>query len=88
VPGQLEAEQVLFQNLFCTPAVRAVELGNQRLGFVDTDLVDTVLVAVQCEGAAVAAEALALDGIHDEIRGQSMERVAGSHGLTIPPNRA
>jgi len=58
-----------------------------RLVFVDTHLVDAILVAVQCKGAAVATIALALDGIHDKIGGEYVERMMGScHGGNISSN--
>jgi hypothetical protein len=85
--GQLEAELVLFHNLFGTPAFGTVKLGDQRLPFVDTHLVDAVLVAVQRKGAAVTAKTLAFDGIHDEIGGECVEwMMDGCHGATIPLN--
>src|SRR5450631_3668886 len=86
--GQLETEAVLFHNLFGAPAFGTVKLGNQRLPLVNAHLVDAVLVAVQRKGAAVTAKTLAFDGIHDEIRGECVERMSsGCHEVTIPSNR-
>src|SRR5512135_550411 len=73
LPGQFEAEAVLFPDLVGAPASRAVELGDQRLGIRDADLIDAVLVAVEGEGAAIAVKTLAFNRVHDEIRGQGME---------------
>src|SRR5690606_16086433 len=45
--GQLSAELMLFANGCIAPALRAVELGDQRCLAFDADLIHTVLVAVQ-----------------------------------------
>jgi len=43
---QIETEVVLLDNLGVAPASRTVKFGDQRLSFVDADLVDAVLIAV------------------------------------------
>jgi hypothetical protein len=72
---QLIAEAVFLQNLFSAPAVGAVKLGDQRELFINANLVNTVFVAVQWKCAAVTAETLAFDGIHDEIGSKNMKWV-------------
>nr|GFB22208.1 hypothetical protein [Tanacetum cinerariifolium] len=66
--GEFGGKTVFFEDGFVGPAIRPVKLGNQRLLFVDTDLVDAVLVAVQREDAGVGDEADALDGVFGEGR--------------------
>jgi len=66
---------VLFENRFVGPALRTVELGDQRFGVFDTDLIDTVLVAVERQNARVAEKADAFDGIEHEVWGEGCKRV-------------
>src|SRR5262245_38623393 len=43
---KLECEGMLFEDCGLGPAIRPVELGNQRRAIVHTQLVDTIFVAV------------------------------------------
>jgi hypothetical protein len=52
--GQFEGELVFFEDGFVGPALRTVELGDQRLGVFDADLIDAVLIAVERQNARVA----------------------------------
>jgi hypothetical protein len=45
--GQFEGEAVFFEDRFVAPALRPVELGDQRLGVFDAHLIHTVFVAVE-----------------------------------------
>ena len=74
--GQLGAETVLLADRRIAPAVRAIELGDQRRFILDTDLIDAVLVAVECQYAGVAEVAKALHGIEHQIRGEGGKRMA------------
>jgi hypothetical protein len=73
--GEFEGELVLFENRFVGPALGTIELGDQRLGVFDTDLIDTVLVAVERQNKRVAEKADALDGIEHEVWGEGCKRV-------------
>ncbi|MNI65455.1 hypothetical protein D3C73_1209660 [compost metagenome] len=73
--GEFGGELVLFQNRFVAPALRPVELGDQRLGVFDTDLIDAVLVAVERQDARVAEKADAFDGIEHEVWCEGFKRV-------------
>jgi hypothetical protein len=73
--GEFKGELVLFENRFVGPALRAVELGDQRLGVFDADLIDTVLLAVERQNAGVAEKADAFDGIEHEVWGERCKRV-------------
>ena len=59
-------EAVFFDNLFITPASRAVKFDNQRVAVLYADLVDPVFVTVQGKNPAVAQISTSFDGIHDE----------------------
>ncbi|MNY26103.1 hypothetical protein D3C86_1599310 [compost metagenome] len=68
--GQLEGEAVLLANRRVGPALRPVELGDQRRFVLDAHLVDAVLVAVECQYARIAEVAKALHGIQHQVGGQ------------------
>ena len=70
---------MLLEDRFVAPAPGAVELGDQRLGVLDADLIDAVFVAVEGEQAAVADEAAGLDRRQHEIGRQRSE--GGRHCL-------
>ncbi len=70
VLGQGQGEGVLFQDGGIAPAPRSVELGDDGRGVIDADLIDAVLVAVQCEQAPIGQESDALHRIQHEIRGE------------------
>ena len=72
---KLKAEVVFLQNLLFAPASRAIKFGDQRLRFIDTYLIDAVLVAVERKYAAVTGEALAFDRVHDQGGGKSLKRM-------------
>ena len=60
-------ECVFLQNLRVAPAIRAVELADDRFAFFLPDLINPILVAVQRQQAAVAAPACSLDGVEQRI---------------------
>ena len=71
--GQFGQEGVLFEDRRVAPPARPVELGDQRGGVFDADLVDPVFVAVEGQQAAVATEARGLHRGEDEIRRERPE---------------
>jgi hypothetical protein len=73
--GEFGGEAVLFENGFVGPAIGPVELGNQRLLFIDADLIDAVLIAVERENTGVGDKADALDGVQHQVRCKCCERV-------------
>ncbi|MCY1512112.1 hypothetical protein D9M68_465600 [compost metagenome] len=75
---QFGAETVFLTDRRVAPALRAIELGDQRLGVFDAHLVDAVLVAVQREDACVAEKAEAFHGIQYQVGGEVIEGVG--HG--------
>jgi hypothetical protein len=83
--GQLERELVLLQDRRRRPAAGPVELGDQRRGLVQADLVDAVLVAVERQHPPVTSITQRLDGLDDEIRRQCRVRMrAGpAHADTV-----
>jgi hypothetical protein len=62
---------VLLGDLRVAPARRTIELRDHRRCVVAPHLVDTVLVAVERQQAAVAANAHAVERVEHAIRGQS-----------------
>src|SRR5690606_17114008 len=73
--NQLMREMVLLENLCVAPALGPVKLGDQRLGALDADLVDAILIAVESEDAQVGQPPGALHRIDDELGRQLRERV-------------
>ena len=73
--GQFEGEAVLFQNRFVGPALRAIELGDQRLGVFDTHLIDTVFIAVEGQHTGVAEQAHAFNSIEHQIGCEGFKRM-------------
>ncbi|MNJ69229.1 hypothetical protein D3C77_655560 [compost metagenome] len=71
--GQFSSEAVFFENCSVAPAIRAIELGDQRLGIFDTHLIDTVLVAVERQDASIAKEADALYGVENQVGRERFE---------------
>src|SRR5690606_10056495 len=76
VLGQFEAEAMLLADRFIAPAVRAIELGDQRRFALDAHLIDAVLVAVECQYPGIAEIAKALHGIEYQIRGEGGKGMA------------
>src|SRR6185369_1862083 len=72
---QLETEIVLLDDLLVAPTVRTVKLGDERRAVFDPHLIDTVLVTVESEGAAIASEPQAFHGIHDKAWRKGLKRV-------------
>src|SRR5690554_2200318 len=79
--GQLQGELMLFQNRRITPALRAVEFGNQWLAIFDSNLEYAVLVTVQRQRTGIAEEAERLHRVQHGIGGQQGERV--THQLLL-----
>ncbi len=78
---QFGGKGVFFENGGIRPAIRTVELGDQRsLGF-DADLIDAILVAVEGQYPGIAEIAQAFDGVDDEVGTQIFERMR--HGALL-----
>jgi hypothetical protein len=86
--GQFQGESVFLADLRVAPAPRPIELGDDRVGFVQTDLVDPVLIAVQRQQAAVRDQSDAFHGQQHGVRAEPVIgcRVAGLrfHRCMIP----
>jgi hypothetical protein len=86
---QLEGEAMLLQDRRVAPAPRPVELDHDGPVVLEADLVDAVLVAVQGQQPAVAAQPEALHRVEDVVRLQVLvgERLvlAHAHGLGVGP---
>ena len=65
--GQLLHEGVFFEYRGIRPALGTIEFRHQRRAFFHADLIDAVLVAVECQQAAVAAEAYAFQRVQHTI---------------------
>ena len=78
VLGQLKAKAVLLADRGIRPALRAIELGDQRLLVVDADLIYPVFVAVERQHAGVGQIANAFNGIQHQVWSQGSKWVA--HG--------
>ncbi len=68
--GQFGREGVLFEDLRVAPAPRPVELGDDDAAVFQKDLEDAVLVRVELDQAAVAAQADAVEGVEHHAGGQ------------------
>ena len=85
--SQLLRECVFFENGGVAPAARAVELGHYGRRTFDTHAVDAVLVAVQREQPAIAAEPESLDRADDLVGLQvligecGVDGYGASHGV-------
>ncbi len=73
--GQLGDERVLLEDRGVAPALRAVELGDDRGLVVAPDLVDAVLVAAERQQAAVAAHAHGVEGVEHDVGRQRVVEV-------------
>ncbi len=82
---QLQAEGVLLEDLGVAPALRAIELCDQRRIVFDADLVDAVFVAVQRQQSRVTEIPGGLDGVDDHV---GAEAVVGmfTHGDRKTPS--
>ena len=60
---ELAGEGVFLTDRRIAPALRAIELGDHRLGLLDADLVHPVFVAIERQYSAVAAKPHGLDRI-------------------------
>ena len=78
---QFGGKGVLFQDGRVGPAIRAIELGDQRGLAFDADLIDAVLVAVEGQHPGIAEIAQAFDGVDDEVGTQIFERMR--HGALL-----
>ncbi len=76
--GENLRKDMLFQNRRIRPALRPVELGNQRRAVVHANLINAILVAVQGEQTTVAAQADCIKRIENQVRRQ---RGKGKTGL-------
>ncbi len=85
---EFEAEGVLLEDRLVTPAIRAIELDDDRCTVFDTDLVNPVLIRIQREQPAVAGEAGLVQRIEEVVRDKVAEcQVLISHGAhdTLAP---
>jgi len=64
---QFVREGVFLQNRRILPAPRPVELRHQIAPILQPDLIDAILVTVECQQMAIGHKAFALDRIEDEI---------------------
>ena len=71
---KFDGKRVLFEDRSIRPALRPIELGDNRRAVFDTDLVDAVFVAVQRKEGAVACEPEALDRADYVIRPEILVR--------------
>src|SRR5688572_20218575 len=78
LPRELERELVLLEDRVRRPAPGSVELRDDE-AFGDANLVDAVLVAREREGAARRLEAVALDGVGDDVGRQVLIRDGVAH---------
>ena len=63
--GQFKIELMFLDDGFVAPASRPVELGDHRALFLDADLIDTILVAVEGQETAVATKRQTLQHFDD-----------------------
>ena len=75
---ELERELVLLEDRVRRPAPGPVELHDDESA-VDSDLIDAVLVARKPEDAARRLEAVALDGVDDDVGRQVLVRDGVAH---------
>jgi len=73
---------MLFQNRRISPARGAVELGDQRRAVFHARLIDAVLITVEGQQAAVAAQTDAVQRIEHGIGGERGEGL-GMHGRIV-----
>ena len=73
--GQFEGELVFFEDGLVGPALRSVELGDQRFGVFDADLIDAVFVAIERQNARIAQEPDAFYGIEYEVGCEGFKRM-------------
>src|SRR5690606_17078246 len=77
--GELEREAVLLLDRRIAPAIRAIELHDERYALLDSHLIDTILVTVQREDAPVGDTPEGLYRGNDDVRSQSVIRVKARH---------
>ena len=72
--SQLQGKLMFFLNLFIAPPSRPVKLRHHRVGILYTDLVDTILITVQCQQTPISQHA---GGIHRMQNGVRVQPVIG-----------
>ena len=80
---KLGDELMLLRDLRIAPASRTIELRDDRRLVLAPHLVDAVLVTVEREQAAVAADADGVERVEDEVGGQDGIGVSGHGGVTF-----
>jgi len=75
---------MLLEDLRVAPAARPVELGDDDLSVLEEHLEDPVLVGVELDEAAVAAQADGIEGVEHEARceirvGRAVRLCVGGH---------
>ena len=86
--GEFDAEFMLLDYRVIRPAARPVEFGNNGPIVLDADLVDAILIAVQCQKATIAAKPEVLErsknvvGLQPDIRQCGIVR-PGHFGFSI-----
>src|SRR5690606_6168022 len=73
--GEFEGELMLLEYRFIAPAIRSIELGNQRLAIFNANLEYAVFIAVQGERAGVTDIAERFHRIENGIRCEQGKRV-------------
>ena len=81
--GKLQRETVFFEDCCIAPASRAIELHDDRFGVLETDLIDTILIASEREYPAVTGKACGLDCFDDGVRRQRRKRNAFKRFLIV-----
>src|SRR5687768_6159595 len=71
--GQFVHERVFLENGAVRPASRAIQFCDDWGTIFEADLVDSVLVAVECQQPAVAAETEAFQSVQHALRGKRGE---------------
>ncbi len=83
--SQFKAEGMLLENRLIAPAVRSIELGDQRCGAFYADLKYPVFVTVQGQDARIREIAKRLDRVQHGVRGEGRKGMAG-HGGRLGAN--
>ena len=63
--GQFCSKAVFLKYCFIAPSLRAIKFGDYWFILFDTNLVDTIFIAIQCEEATVTVKANMLEGLEN-----------------------
>ena len=78
---QIRGEGMFLENRGVAPAMRTIKLRDDKTALVETDLVDAILVTIECEYSAVAAKTDAFERFKHEVGRQLGVRRFGQRGL-------